>query len=1215
LRELFIVALIREVLGPRGGIRETLHASPLDEYVTGVLAPSADSIQPSDIDAESGTLEGEGGATAEDEAPEPDIAPPPLLAPVLNPQKRAHSIGLSFVVEVEDGNPAFDLCITWARYLDQNGVWSRQPRSALLENLRYDSVLWLDSQGNESTHAQAELSIHLLVRPKGNGRFLVRTYLVNRIQTPAGGHPAAEHHIFQPQIRLCAKKGTRIIPGLEDQAVTEEERELQFLYREKPVLARGHLCSAVWKRIDPERSCTSAVSADFSECAGEPPFRWLDGELFQSDVRTRFSPPDARTEFVPIYSVEAPELNWFEQWGVPPETDAERLSEMWNSGQLQNSLQPLVDGYRRWIDSLRLLSQGYGERDREVAARLVAVCEQVARRMQRGIDRVSTDQDAKLAFCFAMKAMSLQATWPAREDPRPLVWYPFQLAFILMSLESAIDPTSQDREICDLLWVPTGAGKTEAYLALAAYVLAFRRRRAIARSGVDRTGAGVGVISRYTLRLLSIQQFRRALKMVTACEYLRVYGFGQTTCIGWRPASCTITNNFLWGSSRFSIGLWVGGGVTPNRLLDTWAGQNIPGAISILEGQQNQGEPAQVLRCPACDGILSVPQREDRGLPRGEHYSLHLVVRGPVSTAALENIPHTDSLTVDAATYSPLAQLGFGTLTLRFSSPNDIAAEDVERLWRRISGLLPGVMLACARASRPGYFIRWYAGQHNQTMKFDFEVYCPNPECLLHRPWCEATPLGWISHSRPHAVSPAGGVHGIPTLTDGTRLANVNEPFMANSPYISDRIPVPALTVDEQVYHRCPSMVIATVDKFARPPFEPRASALFGNVANYHCIWGYYREEALPKNVQNTNGHPGPVGTRQVRHYQAIAPLDPPDLILQDELHLIEGPLGSLVGLYETAVDGLCRDARGHRVKYIASTATAKHAREQVQSVFSREVLTFPPPGLTYDDQFFLRFPDCHPFHDQRPGRLYVGICAPGRGPLTPIVRIWSRMLDVAMQYRHLPRIDPYWTLTGYFNAIRELAGAKALYRQDIPERLRRISSGTHRPLSEDLCQELSGRIHATELPMILDLLNQPMGQDALFTTSMFGTGVDVPRIGLMIVHGQPKTTSSYIQATGRVGRRQGALVSVFLRASRPRDLNHYEFFCGYHQQLQRFVEPVTVMPFAPGSLSRGLGPVGVFLLRNKRGSRVPWHSDDSAVQMARVRTTDPDVTVVPDEL
>src|SRR5207249_5021140 len=118
-----------------------------------------------------------------------------------------------------------------------------------------------------------------------------------------------------------------------------------------------------------------------------------------------------------------------------------------------------------------------------------------------------------------------------------------------------------------------------------------------------------------------------------------------------------------------------------------------------------------------------------------------------------------------------------------------------------------------------------------------------------------------------------------------------------SSPYLAERIPILAYTVDDQIYHRVPSIIIATVDKFARPPFEPRAGAIFGNVDYHHCMWGYYRLHSHASD-SDQNGHPRPAGTARMENYVSVLPLDPPDLILQDELHLIEGPLGSLVGIY-----------------------------------------------------------------------------------------------------------------------------------------------------------------------------------------------------------------------------------------------------------------------------------------------------------------------------
>jgi hypothetical protein len=346
---------------------------------------------------------------------------------------------------------------------------------------------------------------------------------------------------------------------------------------------------------------------------------------------------------------------------------------------------------------------------------------------------------------------------------------------------------------------------------------------------------------------------------------------------------------------------------------------------------------------------------------------------------------------------------------------------------------------------------------------------------------------------------------------------------------------------------------------------------------------------------QSYRPHPpgGPGGHSQL--HVSVDRFDPPDLVIQDELHLIEGPLGSMVGIYETAVETLAggnpeNPSRGP--KYIASTATIRRSGPQVRSLFNREVSLFPPSGLTVDDSFFARTVEPHPLSESAAGRLYVGVAAPGKGAQTPIVRIWSSLLQSGSIVQQAPpEQDPdrLWTLAGYFNAVRELAGAATLYRQDIPERLRhRHPTGT-RTTEPDGYMELSSRVDSVRLPAMLGALEIPGRVDVVCATSMFGTGVDIDRLGLMVIHGQPKTTSTYIQATGRVGRRSGALVVTFLRAARPRDLDHYEFFCGYHRALYRHVEPITVSPFAPKARERCLGPLSVALLR--QASEIDGHT------------------------
>jgi len=458
-------------------------------------------------------------------------------------------------------------------------------------------------------------------------------------------------------------------------------------------------------------------------------------------------------------------------------------------------------------------------------------------------------------------------------------------------------------------------------------------------------------------------------------------------------------------------------------------------------------------------------------------------------------------------------------------------------------------------------------------------IYCPNPDCELNNDisYEEGVPLN------------SQNTHD-ETLPDGFVVRRVETPF---SP--SFRMPIPAYTVDEQIYHRCPTVIISTADKIARLAFEPRAASIFGNVERYNAYYGYYRSDMLPEETTRIAG--------ETEDYNvSVRPFYPPELIIQDELHLMEGPLGSMFGLYESAVEGLIK-SKGGMPKYIASTATTKNAGSQVKHLFARELFQFPPYGLNMDDSFFVRNPSWDGgWKENRPGRMYMGIYAPGMGPLTPIIRIWSRLLKTCHDYKHDSDIKYFWTIVGYFNAIRELGGGRALYREDIVERLRYISSTNPRMLDADNVVELSSRVNSTDIPQILDELEKggerrfDENPDAIFTTSMFGTGVDIPHLSLMVVNGQPKTTSQYIQATGRVGRTHGGLVITFFRAGRPRDLSHYEMFSTYHHRIYLEVEPSSVSPFSEGCLARASGPVMVSFLRNNPHLSAEWYGKDGTV-------------------
>jgi hypothetical protein len=338
----------------------------------------------------------------------------------------------------------------------------------------------------------------------------------------------------------------------------------------------------------------------------------------------------------------------------------------------------------------------------------------------------------------------------------------------------------------------------------------------------------------------------------------------------------------------------------------------------------------------------------------------------------------------------------------------------------------------------------------------------------------------------------------------------------------------------------------------------------------------------------------------------ACTPLRPPDLVIQDELHLISGPLGSLVGLYETAVDALATwevDGTAVRPKVIASTATIRRAGDQVARLFARGLKVFPPPGLDARDSFFALQRDRPAEQDDRPGRRYLGICAPGRRYKQVLIRAYLAQLSAAwMVLGRQPgeAADAYMTLMGYFNSLRELGGMRRLIEDDVQNRLFRADErGQGR--GRLILEELTSRKSASEIPATLDQLgverlNQdkrggggPAGQGGTLRAAVDRraaghqhdlVGVDVQRLGAMVVAGQPKSTSEYIQATSRVGRRFPGLVMTVYNWARPRDLSHYETFGHYHASLYRQVEALSVTPFAPRALDRGLTGVLASLLR-----------------------------------
>jgi len=436
---------------------------------------------------------------------------------------------------------------------------------------------------------------------------------------------------------------------------------------------------------------------------------------------------------------------------------------------------------------------------------------------------------------------------------------------------------------------------------------------------------------------------------------------------------------------------------------------------------------------------------------------------------------------------------------------------------------------------------------------------CPLPAC----PWC-GKELGPNSLTLlPNKTSP-----------DEVRVGCVSETCEFSRANNDEGIPV--VFVDDQVYRELPSFLIATVDKFAMMPWRGEAGMLFGKVSarEGRRFYGPMDGKA-PRAAKNLPGG-----------------LFPPELIVQDELHLISGPLGTMVGLYETAVDALCSRPTKNgviRPKVLAATATVRRASTQIQALFGRPASTvsvFPPPGIDDSETFFATV------DRQSPGRKYVGVAAPGRSMKAILLRVYRTLLASALK-AYDPSLPPdqtadaYMTLVGYFNSLRELGGMRRLVEDEVLGRTKQAeearpmnAKGKHlwfakRDIGEPV--ELTSREHTDAVKRTKDRLGKPVSDpgavSVLLASNMISVGVDIDRLGLMVVAGQPKTTAEYIQASSRVGRQEkwpGLVVTVY-NLHKSRDRSHYEHFTAYHESFYRFVEATSVTPFSGPALDRGL--------------------------------------------
>lgn len=799
-----------------------------------------------------------------------------------------------------------------------------------------------------------DLELAIFVRHRyADGSRLV-TICVTNTSTPKTTSlvDVAQNAVFQSLLEL---KVDSTFLALEEKNAIHHDLELEtlnMLYRNVANFAIGHGCSVKWEM---ENGSVRQIASEFFPRVDLVP------------MEPRVIDPGLRLEL-------------------------EFLARCNRRDGVEN-LHLLVNRYREWLVDLKqkaLDISGF----KKAMTNSFANIENCLERLSNGIKILKKNDLAWQAFQLTNEAMLMQRVNSGKAmghqvTPQTVAWYPFQLAYILQVIPDIVEEASEWRDIVDLLWYPTGGGKTEAYLGLAAFTLFYRRL------SLGKKSSGVTILMRYTLRLLTAQQFERASSLICACEYLRH------------------TKGIPGG--EISIGLWVGQSVTPNSIEDVEkALQDLRLGRRLLEKN-----PVQIFRCPFCGEKLDV------------------------GCYAVED----DSL--------------------------------------RIS--------------------------------------CRNGDCHFSR--------------------------GLPIYV-----------------------------VDDDIYAKRPTLVLGTVDKFARIVWQDRTTAIFGS--------------------------------------DGLTP--PPELIIQDELHLISGPLGSLAGLYECAIDELCT-SNNIRPKVIASTATVRNATNQIKALYNRDSFQFPPTGLDIDDLFFAVRSD----PNKRPSRRYLGICDTGNSMLDLLVRVYGCLLFAAkyLEATGCPAevVDQYYTIVGYFNTLRELGSSATVisdrvvaysnslrlhkfraYAEQV--NMEKITIGSHR--------ELTSRRSTQEIKETLEDLDyrypDKRAISYVLASNMLSVGIDIGRLGVMTVYRQPKLNAEYIQATSRVGRSNPGLVITMYSNLASRDKSHFEQFIYYHDTFYKHVEPTSVTPFSYRSLEKALHAVYVALVRHKvdrlRSNSDAVHYDRDHPEVRRIR-------------
>jgi hypothetical protein len=974
------------------------------QFGTGVLhAPSRDfSKQPEEV-----ALEGDGPEKHLE--PNVEVKDPQIESGVdddadfaLDQSQKQHPSALGFTAQISSSaEPTFKIHFSCSVYSSLKVQFESYAPTTWwrLKRLEGEAVVkWSDLQPGEKLHevllGDQELSGLLKIQIRWRD-----TTFRNSVEEPLRAitfvavHKGASisQDLFQSKLSVSIQSDDVFDDVDQSENIlsrSEEEQEVGYLYRKIRNPAIGHGTAVDWAVVD--------------------------GQI-----------KEIRSAAIPEYFGKV----------LTTEVDGKKISMMQmataSKAVLKSELQELIDGYTNWIQSNKDLDSGDNSKFQAPLDRMVKKSGQIRDRMQAGLDLLMDEKDPDVleSFRIANHAMYLQQINGKRElrkfsrDKGQLkfdaaqdvtgnlgIWRPFQIAFLLMTLPGLIDETDASREEVDLIYFPTGGGKTEAYLGSAAILISFRRLKNHDHFGVD-------VIMRYTLRLLTVQQFERSAGLITALEYLRRT---EKTSLGVKP---------------ISIGVWVGGSTTKNRRADVV--DQLGKHPNQKEGEKN---PFVLGKCPWCSAEFG--------------YS-----------------------------FAHKTWIGFK----KHGSP--------------------------------------------PTLKF----VCPDRDCA----------------------------------------------------FSSEQKPLPVWIVDDDVYDEKPSFVIGTVDKFAQLAWQPLSRAIF-----------------------NIDGRGERVGL-------------PPGLLVQDELHLISGPLGSMVGLYEPTIEDLCSyvvDDKVIRPKIVASTATTKRFGEQIRQLYGRSQVTLFPQSLKEPNETFFSSVLKDDDGDAR-GTLYIGLNpATYQNGQMSASKVAAILTHAPFAYTGAPEnADYYKTSMWFFNSLKELGMTLTLLQSVVIDTIRGMAK--YRRLPQDKARwpghplELTSRVDSSDVANLLSRLQVNSSDEKNYVrtclaSSIMEVGVDVPRLGLLTIMGQPKSTSQYIQVSGRVGRdreRGPGLVVMLYNTGRSRDRSVYEQFANFHEMLYANVEPISVTPFAIQAMRQGLAGAVISLYRalleiNASATELETVTFEKAIEVMRTR-------------